>query len=78
MARPALPLRSVQRKAAQMKRHLTSTEVAAILGVKPNTLRVWRMRGKGPPYNQPAGKGSQATYDPDVVELFIRSGSRRK
>lgn len=55
-----------------MKRHLTSTEVAAILGVKPNTVRAWRARNQGPPYSQPAGKGSQATYDPDVVELFAR------
>lgn len=59
-----------------MKRHLTSTEVAAVLGVKPNTVRVWRMRGTGPPYQQLAGKGSQPTYDPDVVELFAKTWRR--
>lgn len=55
-----------------MKRHLTGREVAKILGVKPNTIRAWRCRGQGPPYEQPAGPGTQATYDPAVVEMYVR------
>jgi DNA-binding transcriptional MerR regulator len=54
-----------------VKRHLTGPEVATILGVKPNTMRAWRSRGQGPPFNQPAGPGTQATYDPDVLALWI-------
>ena len=54
-----------------MKRHLTGAEVAEILGVKPDTVRAWRWRGQGPPFNQPAGKGTQATYDPDVVDMWL-------
>lgn len=62
-----------------MKQHLTGPEVARILGVDPATVRAWRSRGQGPPFNQPAGKGTQATYDPDVVRLFSqgwRKGQR--
>lgn len=29
---------------------MTSKEVATFLGVKPNTLEIWRSQGKGPPY----------------------------
>lgn len=61
------------------KRHLTGVEVAEILGVEPATIRAWRSRGQGPPYHQPAGKGTQATYDPETVALFAgiwRKGKR--
>jgi uncharacterized protein YjcR len=63
-----------------MKRHLTGPEVAAMLGVKPDTVRAWRWRGQGPPFHQPAGKGTQATYDPDVIEMWMersKEGQRR-
>ena len=61
------------------KVHLTGAEVAAMLGVKPETVRAWRSRGQGPPFNQPAGKGTQATYDPEVVKMWIGfSEGRRK
>jgi len=53
-----------------MKRHMTGPEVAKRLGLEAATIRSWRSQGKGPPYQQPAGKGTQATYDPDVVEFF--------
>ncbi len=32
------------------ERLLTSTETAEILGLRPQTLRVWRLRGRGPRY----------------------------
>jgi transposase len=54
-----------------MSRHMTGPEVAKRLGVSPATIRSWRARGEGPPFVQPAGKGTQATYDPQVVEFFI-------
>lgn len=53
-----------------MSRHLTGPEVAKRLGVSPATIRAWRSRGGGPPFTQPAGKGTQATYDPQVVEFY--------
>lgn len=56
--------------ASSYRRPITTTEAAKVLGLSPATLRSWRMRGQGPAYRQPAGKGSQALYDPEVVELF--------
>lgn len=61
-----------------MKQHLTGPEVAALLGVDAATVRAWRSRDQGPPYNQPAGKGTQATYDPDVVKLFAQGWRKGK
>lgn len=61
-----------------MKSHLTGAEVAELLGVSPATVRAWRSRKQGPPYHQPAGPGTQATYDPDVVNMWRRFGGRRK
>lgn len=51
-----------------------------MLGVKPDTVRAWRWRGQGPPFHQPAGKGTQATYDPDVIKMWLKlnkEGKRR-
>lgn len=56
-----------------MTRHLTGPEVARILGVSPNTIRQWRRRGGGPPFHQPAGLGTQATYDPDEVGQYVKT-----
>lgn len=61
-----------------MKRHMTGAEVAQMLGVSPATIRAWRSRGQGPPFQQPAGKGTQATYDPDVVAMFASMNGGRK
>lgn len=62
-----------------MKTHLTGPEVAEMLGVKPDTVRAWRWRGQGPPFNQPAGKGTQAIYDPQVVAMWAKfNGGRRR
>lgn len=61
-----------------MKKHMTGPDVAKRLGVRPATIRSWRCQGKGPPYHQPAGQGTQATYDPDVVELFASTFKARR
>jgi Helix-turn-helix domain len=29
---------------------LTNEQTASLLGVKPNTLEIWRCKGKGPPF----------------------------
>jgi predicted site-specific integrase-resolvase len=55
-----------------VKQYLTGPQVAARLGLAPATLRAWRHQGKGPPYMQLAGKGTQAVYDPDAVDWFIK------
>jgi hypothetical protein len=38
---------------------LTSAETAALLGIKPNTLEIWRHKGKGPIF-QKYGRTPQA------------------
>lgn len=38
---------------------LTTKEAATVLGVKPNTLEIWRHKGKGPPFVR-LGDGSCA------------------
>lgn len=58
------------------RRPLTTREVAERISevwgrpVSPATVRTWRHRGQGPPFEQPAGKGSQPTYFPELVELW--------
>lgn len=31
---------------------LTNTETAELLGLKPNSLEIWRLQGKGPKYRK--------------------------
>lgn len=53
--------------------HMTGSQVAAFLSVSDATIRKWRERGQGPRFHQPAGEGTQATYDPvDVATFALR------
>ena len=47
---------------------LSTQEAAAFLGVKPNTLEVWRTKHRGPRY---AKIGSRVLYDPEDLEAFF-------
>lgn len=38
---------------------LTNEEAAALIGIKPNTLEIWRVRGKGPKFIK-LGESKQA------------------
>jgi predicted site-specific integrase-resolvase len=51
-----------------MEKLLTPMEVAEILQVKPDTLRVWRSRGTGPLYCR---VGRLCRYRQSSVEEFI-------
>lgn len=53
---------------------MTPGEVAARLGVDEQTLKVWRMGGKGPPYARPGGR--YVRYDPELLEIWISSMTR--
>lgn len=48
----------------------TTKDVAKRLRVSQTTLRSWRRQEKGPPFIQPAGKGTTPLYDPKEVEKF--------
>ena len=50
------------------KRKLSNDEAADFLGVKGNTLEVWRCKHKGPRYSK---IGSRVLYDIDDLEEFF-------
>jgi predicted DNA-binding transcriptional regulator AlpA len=45
---------------------LTTKETSAVLGVKPNTLEIWRHKGKGPPF-------VRLGDEPGVAVRYLRS-----
>jgi predicted DNA-binding transcriptional regulator AlpA len=53
---------------------LTTREAAALLGLKPQTLMVWRCQGTGPPYFK-LGKWA-VRYDPDAVRQWCEANRR--
>jgi len=52
---------------------LTTEQVAEILGVKPGTLRIWRIQGKGPHFRK---IGALVRYDERVVLEWINASAR--
>lgn len=50
--------------------YLTTNETAERLRQKPQTLRLWRLRGVGPRYVKPSR--SRVLYPEDEVEAFLR------
>jgi len=50
------------------KQKLNTREAAAYLGVRPNTLEVWRCKHKGPRYSK---LGTRVIYDRDDLEEFF-------
>ncbi len=51
---------------------LNNDEAADFLGVKPNTLEVWRTKKKGPKYSK---IGSRVLYDVNDLEDYFASRS---
>jgi len=52
--------------------HLLSTQEAAqILGLKPQTLRRWRIRGEGIPFVRLAR--NRAAYDPEKIRSWAET-----
>jgi predicted DNA-binding transcriptional regulator AlpA len=58
--------------AATAERFLSTKELAALLGLKPQSLRAWRLRGDGPRYIR-LGQGTRApvTYRWSDVEEWL-------
>ena len=55
-----------------MQKLLTSSETATRLGIKPNTLEVWRHKGKGPSFIKlGAGKQAPIRYDEEKVIAWL-------
>jgi len=51
---------------------LNTDEAAEFLGVRPNTLEVWRTKKKGPKYSK---IGSRVLYDVNDLEEYFASRS---
>ena len=47
---------------------LNTIEAAAYLGIRPNTLEVWRCKHKGPRYSK---IGTRVLYDVNDLEAFF-------
>jgi hypothetical protein len=59
-------------------RLLTTGEAAAFLGRKPQTLRLWRVRGVGPAYVRMGDTPtSRAGYRPQALEDWLTSRTFR-
>ncbi|SHN66476.1 helix-turn-helix domain-containing protein [Desulfovibrio litoralis] len=52
------------------KKKLSTDEAADYLGVRPNTLEVWRSKKKGPNYSK---IGSRVLYDLEDLEAYFVS-----
>ena len=55
---------------------LSNVEAAAMLGLKPTTLEIWRTRGKGPKFIK-LGRSKQAPirYSEAVIIAWIEGGT---
>ena len=53
-------------------RKLSTNEAAAFLGIRPNTLEVWRTQKRGPKYSK---IGSRVLYDISDLEAYFASRS---
>ncbi len=56
-----------------MKIIFSSNETAVMLGVKPQTLRIWRLKGIGPAYIRYGGKSGRVVYRLQDIEEWLAS-----
>lgn len=54
-----------------------SREAAAFLGLKPQTLRVWRVRGHGPAYVRMGGRFGRVLYRQVDLDEWVREHTFR-
>jgi excisionase family DNA binding protein len=52
---------------------MTTKQAAALIGLKPNTLEIWRLRGGGPRYIK---FGRAVRYRQSDLETYIESQTR--
>jgi len=55
---------------SEIQKKLNTAEAAEYLGVRPNTLEVWRCKHKGPHYSK---IGSHVLYDMADLEAFFHA-----
>ena len=52
---------------------MTTNQLAELLGLKPQTLRMWRLRGNGPPYIRLVGPRGRVIYRASAVDEWLLS-----
>ena len=52
---------------------LNTSQVAAILGIKPNTAEIWRLQGKGPKFYK---IGRLVKYSSSDLDEYLRAQQR--
>jgi predicted DNA-binding transcriptional regulator AlpA len=57
-----------------MEKHLTTREVAEMLGLKPDTVKIWRMQGKGPKWQKVGTKAVR--YSLTAVNDWLNAASK--
>ena len=58
-------------KPGPRSRRLTTRQAAEMLGILPQTLRKWRMEGKGPAFNKSARRSARVSYSKLEVQRYI-------
>lgn len=59
----------MERESKQADKLMTTDETAAYLGVKADTMAIWRHRGTGPRYHK---VGSTVRYRLSELEMFLK------
>lgn len=52
---------------------ITTKEASTLLGIKPNTLAIWRLQGKSPAYLK---IGKNVRYELSEIERFLEASKR--
>ena len=55
-----------------MKSLISSTDTAKLLGIKPQTLRLWRYKGIGPKFVRYQNDRGRVYYSMEEIERFIQ------
>jgi predicted DNA-binding transcriptional regulator AlpA len=52
---------------------IPTAEAAEMLGLQPQTLRKWRVKGVGPPYVRFGGPSGRVAYRRSEIEAWLRA-----
>ncbi|MBN1356899.1 hypothetical protein JXA40_11615 [bacterium] len=53
------------------KQLISTAQAAEMLGVRPQTMRIWRVKGCGPKYVRYGGTRGKVFYHPDEIQSWL-------